>query len=242
VERTRDAGRRLLVLGEGPAQLGLLAGCAGARLFVIACDRDPAAPGFRHADRRAIVSTEDEPRDRAARLRRAGRQASSRRGATGRSGIAARVAEKLGIPHPLSPASAVLATSKMRQRERFAVAGVPQPRHAVCRDLGEAEEAVRELGLPVRAEGARSPGPEGTRARAGAGGAPRRRHARALRVALRALPRRGGRRRAGGDGQRVLVGREVHSAHGHRPRDRRSAPPSASRSRTSGRAGSTPRP
>jgi len=27
---------------------------------VIALDRDPSAPGFRYADRRAIVSTEDE--------------------------------------------------------------------------------------------------------------------------------------------------------------------------------------
>jgi ABC-type sugar transport system substrate-binding protein len=30
-------------------------------LFVIALDRDPAAPGFEYADRRAVVSTEDEP-------------------------------------------------------------------------------------------------------------------------------------------------------------------------------------
>jgi biotin carboxylase len=32
------------------------------------------------------------------------------------------------LPHPLSPETAVLATSKLRQRERLAEAGVPQPR------------------------------------------------------------------------------------------------------------------
>jgi formate-dependent phosphoribosylglycinamide formyltransferase (GAR transformylase) len=30
-------------------------------LYVIAADRNPAAPGFRFADRRAIISVEDEP-------------------------------------------------------------------------------------------------------------------------------------------------------------------------------------
>ena len=53
-------GRRLLVLGAGPAQLGLLASARERGLFVIALDRDPAAPGFQYADRRAIISTEDE--------------------------------------------------------------------------------------------------------------------------------------------------------------------------------------
>ena len=48
-------GRRLLVLGAGPAQLGLLAAARERGLFVIALDRDPAAVGFRYADRRAII-------------------------------------------------------------------------------------------------------------------------------------------------------------------------------------------
>jgi len=147
VEGTRDAGRRLLVLGAGPAQLGLLGAARERGLFVIACDRDPAAPGFRLADRRAIVSTEDEPSiERLARAERVDGIVSP--GSDWPVGIAARVAERLGLPHPLEPGQAVLATSKMRQRERFAGAGVPQPRWAVCRDLAEAEAAVAEIGLP----------------------------------------------------------------------------------------------
>jgi biotin carboxylase len=147
VEGTRDAGRRLLVLGAGPAQLGLLGAARERGLFVIACDRDPAAPGFRLADRRAIVSTEDEPSiERLARAERVDGIISP--GSDWPVGIAARVAERLGLPHPLEPGQAVLATSKMRQRERFAAAGVPQPRWAVCRDLAEAEAAAAEIGLP----------------------------------------------------------------------------------------------
>jgi biotin carboxylase len=147
VESARHAGRRLLVLGAGPAQLGLLEAAQERGLFVIACDRDPGAPGFRYADRRALVSTEDEPSiERLASAERVDGVISP--GSDWPVGIAARVAAKLGIPHPLAPAQAVLATSKMRQRERFAEAGVPQPRYAVCRELAEVEQAVRRLGLP----------------------------------------------------------------------------------------------
>ena len=136
-----DRRKRLLVLGAGPAQVGLLE-AAGARgdLEVIALDRDPAAPGFALADRRAIISTEDE--------RGIQRLAQAERvdgiiapGIDWPVAIAARVAERIGIAHPLSPATAVLATSKARQRERLAAAGVPQPAwHLVSRP---------EEGLPV---------------------------------------------------------------------------------------------
>ena len=136
-----DSGRkRLLVLGAGPAQLGLLEAARKRDLYTIAVDRDPAAPGFALADRRAIISTEDE--------RGIERLAGAERvdgviapGIDWPVGIAARVAAKLGIRHPLEPAVAGLAVSKARQRERFAAAGVPQPR---WRLVSEAED-----GLPL---------------------------------------------------------------------------------------------
>jgi biotin carboxylase len=129
-----DRRKRLLVLGAGPAQLGLLeAAAARGELEVIALDRDPAAPGFALAERRAIISTEDE--------RGIQRLAQAERvdgiiapGIDWPVAIAARVAERIGIAHPLSPATAVLATSKARQRERLAATGVPQPAwHLVSR-------------------------------------------------------------------------------------------------------------
>ena len=93
---------------------------------MIALDRDPSAPGFQLADRRAIISTEDERGiERLARAERVDGVIAP--GIDWPVGIAARVAEKAGVPHPLSPATAALAVSKARQRERFADARVPQP-------------------------------------------------------------------------------------------------------------------
>jgi biotin carboxylase len=118
-------------------------------LFVIAVDRDPSAPGFAYADRRAIVSTEDERGiDRLARAERVDGVIAP--GIDFPVAIAARVAQGLGLPHPLSPAAAVLATNKQRQRERFAEVGVPQPRSRVLDDGAEALELPCVVKAPDR--------------------------------------------------------------------------------------------
>jgi biotin carboxylase len=145
----RDGGpaARLLVLGAGPAQLGLLAAARNRGLHVVAVDRDPSAPGFRYADRRAIVSTEDEPGiERLASAERVDGIIAP--GIDWPVAIAARVAERLGLPHPIAPETAVLSTSKLRQRDRFAAAHIPQPRFVVCSGAEEAVAAAGELGYP----------------------------------------------------------------------------------------------
>ena len=125
-EHRRSQPARLLVLGAGAAQLGLLEAAAGRDLEVIAVDRDPLAPGFPFADERALISSEDEEAvERLARARSVDGLISP--GADWPVGIATRVAEHLGLPHPIDGATAVLATTKTRQRERFASAGVLQP-------------------------------------------------------------------------------------------------------------------
>jgi biotin carboxylase len=136
----RARGARLLVLGAGPAQLGLLRAARAAEVETIVVDRDPGAPGFEHASKRAVVSTEDEPGvERLARAEAVDGLISP--GADWPVGVAARVAERLGLPHPIAPATAVLATNKQRQRAALAAAGVPQPS---SRLLSEWED-----GLPV---------------------------------------------------------------------------------------------
>ena len=111
-------------------------------------DRDPGALGFRWADRRAIVSVEDEP----AVHRLAVAEHVDGIIAPGIDfpvAIAARVASHHNLPHPLPPAVAQLATSKLRQRERFADAGVPTAPYHVCTSLGDVRQAALALGLPV---------------------------------------------------------------------------------------------
>ena len=133
-------GRRLLVLGAGPAQLGLLGAAREQGLFVIALDRDPTAPGFRYADRRAIISTEDEHGiERLASAERVDGVIAP--GIDWPVAIAARVAERLGLPHPIDAAVANRAVSKQKQREALAEAKVPQPSWHIVSGL--------EDGLPV---------------------------------------------------------------------------------------------
>jgi biotin carboxylase len=155
VAGSERARQRLLVLGAGPAQIGLLRAARGRDLFVIAVDRDPSAPGFAYADKRALVSTEDEPAvDRLARAENVDGIISP--GADWPVGVAARVAARLGLPHPIDEATAALVTTKSRQRERFAAAGVPQPRpleEAVAPCVVKAPDRQGQRGLTfVRTE------------------------------------------------------------------------------------------
>jgi biotin carboxylase len=140
---TGSRAPRLLVLGGGPAQLGLLEAARARGLWIAVVDRDPAAPGFRHADRRCLLSTEDEAGIErvAAALEVEGLIAP---GTDWPVGVGARIAERLRLPHPITPATAVLATNKLRQRERLTEAGVPQPRHWVV----GGEDALPDVSLP----------------------------------------------------------------------------------------------
>ena len=116
------ARTRLLVLGAGPAQLGLLRAARERGLFVIAVDRDPSAPGFSYADRRALISTEDEPAiDRLARAESVDGIISP--GIDWPVGIAARVAERLGLPHPIDARD----RGARRPRSRGSGSGSPRP-------------------------------------------------------------------------------------------------------------------
>jgi biotin carboxylase len=141
------ADKRLLVLGAGPAQLGLLAAARRLGLLVVVADRDPSAPGFRYADRRAIVSVEDEQAlERLARAERVDGVIAP--GSDRPLAIAARIAQKLGVVHPLSSETANAASARQRERERLAAAGVPQAEAVLCRTLDEIEAAADAIGYP----------------------------------------------------------------------------------------------
>ncbi|HLX20802.1 MAG TPA: hypothetical protein VKR23_11690 [Gaiellaceae bacterium] len=153
---------RLLVLGAGPAQLGVLAAARRRGLTVVAADRDPSAPGFKYADRRAIVSIEDEPAiDRLARAEEVDGLIAP--GTDHAVAIAARIANRLGLPHPVSPEAAVLAVSRLRQREKLETAGFAQPRSIACRTFAEAAAAAGELGYPLVVEAPNSLGERSVR-------------------------------------------------------------------------------
>jgi biotin carboxylase len=139
-----DARARALVVGAGPGQLGLLAAARARGIPVVVCDRDEQAIGLRLAERHALVSTEDE----------AGIELVAREeevagliapGIDRPVAIVARIASRLGLPHPLDPETAEIAVSKVLQRERFDATGVPQPRWEVV----DAPDATVALELPL---------------------------------------------------------------------------------------------
>ena len=87
---------RVLVLGAGSAQLAALAAVSGRGLTVVVVDRNPSAPGFLYADRRAILSIEDEPAvERLARAEGVDRIIAPGGGRAAE--IAERVAARLGL-------------------------------------------------------------------------------------------------------------------------------------------------
>jgi biotin carboxylase len=134
--------KRLLVLGAGPAQLGLHRAARERGLYVIACDRDPTAVGFEFADRRAVVSVEDEAA--ISQLARAEQvDGIIAPGIDWPVSIAARIAAHAGLPHPVAPETAALTVLKHRQRKRLDEHDVPQPRWQVAN--------VVEEGLPLPA-------------------------------------------------------------------------------------------
>ena len=188
---------------------------------MIALDRDPAAPGFQYADRRAIISTEDE--QGIAHLADAeGVEGIIAPGIDWPVAIAARVAERMGLPHPIDGATAGLAVSKQKQRERLergrsspaATGRSSRPRRGFATRrlptswVVKAPDRQGQKGLALVRSEARASG----RDRAGD-----------RRVPQRRSDRRGPRRRAGGDRQRLFGARRVPSADRHRPPDRRPA-------------------
>jgi hypothetical protein len=120
---------RLLVLGA--QETGLLAAARARDIFVIAVDPDASASGFRLAQRRAILPLDDEPA--LERLVEAGRVDGILGTDSPTTAVAARIASRFGLRHPLSPEAAVLASSPVRRRTTLAEAGVPQTRWVVLR-------------------------------------------------------------------------------------------------------------
>lgn len=119
---------RLVVLGAGPAQLGALRAARRAGVQTIACDKASDALALRLGlvDVYEQVSTFDiDGVERVARAHAAGGLIAP--GTDGPVRVAAEVAARLGLAHPLSPEVAVIATDKLAQRAAFAAAGVPQP-------------------------------------------------------------------------------------------------------------------
>jgi biotin carboxylase len=107
----------LVVLGGGPAQRHAIDAAHTLGVSTLVCDSEPGVGDV-------AVSSEDEDGVRAAAAGAAGLIAP---GTDWPVRVAAAVARDLGIPHPIDPEVAQLATDKIAQRRALDTAGVPQP-------------------------------------------------------------------------------------------------------------------
>ena len=107
----------LVVLGGGPAQRHAIDAAHALGLRTLVCDSEPGVGDV-------PVSSEDMDGVRAAAAGAAGLIAP---GTDWPVRIAAAVACDLGLPHPIDPDEARVATDKIAQRRALDAAGVPQP-------------------------------------------------------------------------------------------------------------------
>ena len=178
IARTRPGGGsaparrpRLLVLGAGPAQLGLLDAARKRGLHVIAADRDPQARRVRARGRARDHLDRRRARRSSGSRGRARSTGSSRRESTGRSGSP-----------PGSPSGSgfrIRSTPRRRGSRRRSRASGSASRRPACRSRAGARRSGGAALLPLRRQAAR---PAGT--------------ARALRRARAGRARGGGRGRA----------------------------------------------
>lgn len=121
--------------------MGILMAARGRGLFVIACERDPSAPGFKFADRRAILSRVDEVE--LGRLALAeGVKAVAATGSDQTLPIASRLSERLGLPRAHSVEVATLLSSGEIQRDVLARSGL---RRSQSLDTEDGERVVTAL-------------------------------------------------------------------------------------------------
>ncbi|HOU92395.1 MAG TPA: ATP-grasp domain-containing protein [Polyangiaceae bacterium] len=156
------AATRILIVGCGFPQLGLLRFCRAEGLFVVGLDQNPRAVGRDLCDAFAAASTTD-----ADGIARAVREHGARGLTTGGSDHAviptARAAEALGLPFYAESARIAAAVHKDDMRALYARGGAPSPAYRVVASAAEAAAVVAEHGLPVVLKPARGWGQRGVR-------------------------------------------------------------------------------
>ncbi len=153
---------RVLIVGCGFPQLGLIRFCRGEGLEVVGLDLNPEAVGVPSCQRFVRASTADPDA-----IARAVRSEAVDGLTTAGSDLAvlptALAAEATGRPFYMASDLLAGCVHKHDMRARFAHGGAPSPAFAAVRSLGEAETFAHTHGLPVVLKPARGWGQRGVR-------------------------------------------------------------------------------
>ncbi|MDI6704181.1 MAG: ATP-grasp domain-containing protein [bacterium] len=138
--------KTVMIIGAGIMQVAAIKKARSMGLRVLATDINPAAPGFKFATYKELVSTKDIPGsiNAAKRYKIDGVLTIG----TDRSRTVSAIAKKLGLPG-ISEEVALLATNKAKMRRRFKERGVPSPDFREVKKIEDAIQAGEELGYPL---------------------------------------------------------------------------------------------
>jgi len=140
--------RKILVVGCGFPQLGLLRAARELGLLVVGVDANPAAIGAAVCDEFREVSTHDV--DTIAHLaREVGIDGVTTAGSEVALSTTVRVCQLLGLPFYGDAATVDRCQGKDQMRQAYRAGGAPIPAFAVASSLGDVQVFVERLGLPV---------------------------------------------------------------------------------------------
>jgi len=138
--------KRILIVGVGGNQVGVVTKAREMGLFAVAVDGNPEAPGLTHADVAEVANILNP-----AELVRVGRQHgvdAIYAAAEPAVEAVAQAGQELDLPG-LPTEVAFRVRNKLAMREALHAQGVPGPAYRGVRSPREAEAAAREIGLPV---------------------------------------------------------------------------------------------
>ncbi len=139
-----------MIIGAGVMQAPAIRIAREMGLRAVVTDYNPHAPGMASADVPIVMSTRDV--QGTVRVARETNRSYPIKGCltvgTDASVTVAAVCEALGLPGIRTDA-AERATDKIKMRRAFASAGVPSPRFCGVWTMSEAEEALKDIGLPA---------------------------------------------------------------------------------------------
>lgn len=138
--------RRILIVGVGANQVGVVTKAREMGLFTVAVDGSPDAPGLRYADAAEVADILD-PAELVRVGRRYGVDAIYPAAEPGVE-ASARAGQELGLPG-VSAEVGFRVRNKLAMREALQAQGVPGPAYRGVNSLEEAEAAAQAIGLPV---------------------------------------------------------------------------------------------
>src|SRR6266851_641181 len=145
---SKSRQQRILIVGAGFPQLGLLRAARELGLFVIGVDANPTSIGAGVSDEFREASTHDvDGVARAARETRA--DGITTCGSELALFTTVRAAEALGLPFYGDIPTVDLCQAKDQMREAYLAGGAPSPAFASASAYGEVEAFVSRQGLPV---------------------------------------------------------------------------------------------